>query len=38
VAVDAFIPGCPPHADLIYRAVADLLDGKTPDLTGTRFG
>jgi len=38
VTVDAFIPGCPPHADLIYRAVADLLDGQTPDLTGTRFG
>jgi len=38
VTVDAFIPGCPPHADLIYRTVADLLDGKTPDMTGTRFG
>ena len=39
VAVDAFIPGCPPHADLIYQAVSDLLAGKTPNFgTTARFG
>ncbi|MEZ4765235.1 MAG: NADP oxidoreductase [Calditrichia bacterium] len=39
VKVDVFIPGCPPHADTIFQAVMDLLDGKTPDLsTRTRFG
>jgi NAD-reducing hydrogenase small subunit len=39
VPVDVFLPGCPPSADLIYRAVSDLLAGKMPDLgTTTRFG
>jgi NAD-reducing hydrogenase small subunit len=32
VHVDVFIPGCPPSADLIYKAMSDLLAGKTPDL------
>ena len=38
VAVDVFLPGCPPHADLIYALLDDLLSGRTPDVTGARFG
>ncbi|MCA0447450.1 MAG: NADP oxidoreductase [Bacteroidetes bacterium] len=39
VPVDVFIPGCPPSNDTIFYAVAELLDGRIPDLTSkTRFG
>jgi NAD-reducing hydrogenase small subunit len=38
VAVDVFLPGCPPSADLIYGALVDLLEGRTPDTVGARFG
>jgi len=39
VAVDVFLPGCPPPADAILYAVNELLDGRLPDLSGrTRFG
>ena len=38
VDVDVFLPGCPPHADLIYAMLDDLLSGKTPDVAGARFG
>lgn len=39
VTVDCFLPGCPPSADVIWRAVQDLLAGVTPDpATLTRFG
>ena len=38
VNVDVFLPGCPPSADLIYRALVDLLEGRTADTTGARFG
>ena len=38
VKVDVFLPGCPPSADLIYRALIDLLDGRVPDTSGARFG
>ena len=39
VAVDAFLPGCPPPADAIYFALTELLAGRLPDLsTSTRFG
>jgi NAD-reducing hydrogenase small subunit len=39
VKVDAFLPGCPPHPDLIHAAVADLLAGKALDLGDRlRFG
>jgi NAD-reducing hydrogenase small subunit len=34
VAVDVYLPGCPPSADLIFSALRDLLDGRAPDLTG----
>jgi NAD-reducing hydrogenase small subunit len=39
VAVDVFVPGCPPSADVIFYAVSELLDGRQPDLSSkTRFG
>jgi NAD-reducing hydrogenase small subunit len=39
VNVDLFIPGCPPSADIIYYAVNELLEGRTPDLEHVaRFG
>lgn len=39
VKVDVFVPGCPPSADAIFLAVAELLAGRVPDLAGaTRFG
>jgi NAD-reducing hydrogenase small subunit len=38
VKVDIFLPGCPPHADLIYTLLDDLLSGRTPSVAGARFG
>ena len=38
VKVDVFLPGCPPSADLIYTMLDDLLAGRVPDVTGSRFG
>lgn len=39
VAVDVFLPGCPPSADLIHHAVLELLAGRKPDLDSlARFG
>jgi len=38
VAVDIFLPGCPPSADLIHRALIDLIEGRTPNTAGARFG
>jgi NAD-reducing hydrogenase small subunit len=39
VAVDVFVPGCPPSADTIYYALSELLEGRRPDLSAkTRFG
>ena len=39
VAVDVYVPGCPPSADVVYYAVSELLDGRQPDLSSkTRFG
>jgi NAD-reducing hydrogenase small subunit len=39
VAVDLFIPGCPPPADAIFFVLSELLEGRTPDIAGkTRFG
>jgi NAD-reducing hydrogenase small subunit len=39
VAVDVFIPGCPPSADTIHFAVSELLTGRLPDFgSGVRFG
>lgn len=39
VTVDVFLPGCPPPADVIFYTIAELLEGRMPDLSGkTRFG
>jgi NAD-reducing hydrogenase small subunit len=39
VAVDAFLPGCPPPADAIFFALTELLAGRVPDMSAyTRFG
>ena len=38
VKVDVFLPGCPPSADIIYGVLVDLLEGRTPDTRGARFG
>lgn len=38
VPVDVYLPGCPPSADLIYAALIDVLEGRTPDTSGARFG
>lgn len=39
VPVDVFVPGCPPHADTIFHAVSELLEGRNPNLSArTRFG
>ena len=39
VKVDFFIPGCPPHADLINYVLTELLSGKTPVMEGrSRYG
>ena len=39
VKVDIFVPGCPPHADTIFIALAALLEGRLPDPGNTlRFG
>lgn len=38
VKVDVYLPGCPPSADLIYQALMDLVEGRTPDTHAARFG
>jgi len=39
VAVDVFVPGCPPSADTIFYFVNELLAGRQPELSAkTRFG
>lgn len=39
VPVDAFLPGCPPSADVLYFALTELLAGRMPNLRdSTRFG
>lgn len=39
VPIDLYLPGCPPSADTIYKAVVELLAGNTPDVNKyTRFG
>jgi NAD-reducing hydrogenase small subunit len=32
VEIDYFIPGCPPSADAIWKALTDILAGREPDL------
>lgn len=39
VAVDVYVPGCPPSADVILYALSELIEGRQPELTSrTRFG
>ncbi len=38
VKVDYFVAGCPPHRNLIYQVLCDLIEGRTPDLSHCRFG
>jgi len=39
IPVDAWLPGCPPSADLIHAVLLDLLAGRAPDLAGhLRYG
>ena len=38
VKVDVFLPGCPPSADLIYRSLVELIEGRVPDTSAARFG
>jgi NAD-reducing hydrogenase small subunit len=33
VKIDAFLPGCPPSAELIWKALVSLLEGKPLELT-----
>ncbi len=34
VAVDVYLPGCPPPADAIFHVLTSLVEGKKPQLTG----
>jgi len=36
-AVDVFVPGCPPDADLIYSVLGELLEGRVPN-PAAKFG
>ncbi|GAB0148999.1 MULTISPECIES: NADP oxidoreductase [unclassified Marichromatium] len=39
VAVDVFVPGCPPSAEAIWQVLVALLEGRDPDPSAfTRFG
>lgn len=39
VAVDIFVPGCPPQADAIWYVLSELIEGRKPDPSKvTRFG
>ncbi len=38
VAVDVFLPGCPPGAGDVLRAVTALSEGRTPAASGAAFG
>lgn len=39
VAVDVFIPGCPPSAEAIWYVLSELIAGRMPDSSSvTRFG
>jgi coenzyme F420-reducing hydrogenase gamma subunit len=35
VAVDVFLPGCPPAADLVFFAMSELIEGRIPRLAGS---
>ncbi len=37
VPVDIFIPGCPPDADVIFYALAELAQGRMPEIKGDKL-
>lgn len=37
VPVDVFVPGCPPEADVIFYALAELAQGRKPNITGDKL-
>lgn len=37
VPVDLHIPGCPPDADVIFYALAELAQGRIPDIKGEKL-
>lgn len=37
VSVDVFVPGCPPDADTIFYVLAELAQGRTPELNGDKL-
>lgn len=39
VAVDLYLPGCPPSAENIFFAISELLEGRMPEMdSSVRFG
>ena len=34
IKVDVYLPGCPPHSDQVFAALAALVSGKAPELRG----
>jgi NAD-reducing hydrogenase small subunit len=39
VKVDFFIPGCPPHADIITYVLTELISGRIPNMEGrSKYG
>lgn len=37
VPVDVFVPGCPPSADTIFYVLAELAQGRIPDVKGDKL-
>ena len=37
VPVDVFVPGCPPDADTIFYVLAELAQGRIPNVTGDKL-
>lgn len=37
VPVDVFVPGCPPDADTIFYVLAELAQGRIPDVKGDKL-
>jgi len=33
VKIDYFLPGCPPSADVFWKFLTDLLEGREPSLS-----
>jgi NAD-reducing hydrogenase small subunit len=38
VPVDVFVPGCPPDADTIFYVLAELAQGRIPEIKGDKLG